>query len=98
MSSVRSKRVAVLAMMIILAILGFNTAELHAHGGGHGGGGHHSEHPHKHSEEGGDNKYYSYHHSHDNRDDHYHNCRPVEGDPSKEECQNHDQDWEPSAE
>ena len=45
-----------------------------------------------------------YHHSHDDHGDHYHHCRPIKGsgtstgtDPFKEECQNHNNEWEPNS-
>jgi hypothetical protein len=82
------------------------------HGGGGGGGHHHGEHAHEHYSGGehqhddGSGNDSHYHHSHDDSGDHGHSCRPIQGsetaagagqgDPSNEECQNHDGDWEPS--
>jgi hypothetical protein len=80
-------------------------------GGGHGGGHHHGEHPHEHygggehRQDDGSGSDSHYRHRHDDRDDHDHPCRSIQGsgadaganrrDPSNEECQNHDGEWEP---
>lgn len=82
----------------------------HGHVGG-GGGHHHAEHPHehyradehRHDDGSGDDSHY--HHSHDDYGDHYHPCRSTQGseaaagedrrDPSNEECQNHNGEWQP---
>jgi hypothetical protein len=80
-------------------------------GGGHGGGHHHGEHAHEHYRGGehrhddGSGSASHYHHSHDDLDDHNHPCRSIQGsgaaagadrrDPTNEECQNHDGEWEP---
>ena len=102
--------IALVVGMIFLAVPGFNITRALAHG--HGGGHHHGGYPHEHyrgGEHGHDDGSGSdahYHHSHDDLDDHHHPCRPIEGsetaagadrhDPSNEECQNHDGEWEPS--
>ena len=102
--------IAVVVGIIFLAVFGSNITRVLAHG--HGGGHHHGEHPHEHYRGGehrhddGSGSDSHYHHSHDDLDDHHHPCRPIEGseaaagadrhDPSNEECQNHDGEWEPS--
>ena len=82
------------------------------HSGGGGGGHHHGEHAHEHYSGGehrhddGSGNDSHYHHNHNDLGDHDHPCRPIQGskaaagadrhDPSNEECQNHDGNWEPS--
>jgi hypothetical protein len=103
--------IALVIGMIFLAILGFNLTTVYAHGHG-GGGNHHGEHSHEHYRGGehrhddGSDYDSHYDHSHDDYNDHYHPCRSTQGsgaaagedqrDPSNEECQNHNGEWEPS--
>ena len=90
----RRPRIALLAGLVFLAVLGFGTALVHAHGhgGGHGGshghgglgGHHHGAHPHTHYHRGAHGHpglYYDshYHHDHDDYGDHFHPCRPISG-------------------
>ena len=93
-----------MAEMIVLAVLGFNTTIVQAHG--HGGDGRHGEHPHEHYSAGayphddGSAQGSHYHHSHGDYGEHHHECRSVtvsnggsgstQTDPIGEECQNHD--------
>ena len=99
--------VCLVAGMVLLAVFGFNLTPVFAHGHGGHGGGHHSEHAHEHSRtgehpHGGSDVGSHYHHSHGDNGDHHHQCRSIEAsgaqtrDPSDEECQNHDGEWEPS--
>jgi hypothetical protein len=99
-----------IAGMVLLAVFGFNLTSVLAHGHGHAGhGGHHGEHSHEHfsgsehQHEGSDSDSH-YHHSHGDDGDHHHQCRSIEAsgaqtgvghDPTNEECQNHDGEWEP---
>ncbi len=102
-------RIVLLAGMILLSITGFTAITIHAHNHSRSGGGtHHAGHPHQHYG-AGEHQHASgttcYHHSHDNYGDHHHPCRPVSAtvapshvNPSDEECQNHEGEWEHSQE
>jgi len=102
---------ALLTGMTLLAVSGFSimTAHAHGHGGGHGGGGggdvHHRAYPHEHynADTHPQTDGPGYYHSHDDQDEHHHECRPTsatvapsQGNTSNEECQTHEGNWEPS--